>query len=201
VLIVGLTGGLACGKSFVGDAFRDLGCCLVEADNLGREVMLPGGTAYSDIVAQFGKAILDDEGAIHRSRLAAIVFSDPAELARLNAIVHPAVHDLAQRRFREIGEHDAQAIVIYAAAILVETDSYREFAKLIVVACTREQQIARALRRPGAKEADVLARLERQLPVQKKVEVADFTIDSGGTIEETLRQTKLVFEELKKIAS
>jgi dephospho-CoA kinase len=201
VLIVGLTGGLACGKSFVGDALRDWGCYVVEADDLGREVMQPGGAAYADIVAQFGSAILDDAGAIHRSRLAAIVFSEPAELARLNAIVHPAVHHLSLRRFREIGERDPRAIVIYTAAILVETGTHREFAKLIVVVCAREQQIARALQRPGAKEADILARLERQLPVQKKMEVADYTIDSGGTIEETLRQTKLVFEELKQIAS
>lgn len=201
MLIAGLTGGLACGKSFVGNALRDLGCYLIEADDLGREAMQPDGAAYAPIVAQFGRGILDKDGAIQRSRLAAIVFTDPAELTRLNAIVHPEVNKLALRRFREIDEGDPHAIVIYAAAILVETGSHRDFDKLIVVACPREQQIARALERPGAKESDVLARLERQMPMQKVIEFADYIIDSGGTTEDTLRQTKLVFEELKKLAS
>jgi dephospho-CoA kinase len=201
MLIAGLTGGLACGKSVVAGALRDLGCYVIEADDLGHEVMQPGGPAYAPIVNEFGRSIVREDGTVNRSRLAAIVFSDPAELAKLNAIVHPAVHDLAQRRFGEIGARDPHAIVIYVAAILVETGSYRDFPKLIVVVCTRQQQITRALQRPGAKEADVLARMERQLPVEKKLEVADYVIDSGGTIEETLRQTKIVFDELRKLAS
>lgn len=201
MLIAGLTGGLACGKTFVANALRDLGCSVVEADDLGHEVMRPGGTAYSDIVRSFGPDIVGPEGVILRSRLAQIVFSNPAELARLNAIVHPAVRELSERKFREIGAQHPHAVVIYVAAILVETDSFRDFAKLIVVACPREQQIARALLRSGATEADVLARLDRQLPVEKKVQFADYVIDSGGTPEETLRQTKMVFNELKKLAS
>jgi dephospho-CoA kinase len=200
MLIAGLTGGMGCGKTFVASAFRDLGCYVVEADDLGREVMRPGGTAYAAIVAEFGNGIVGEDGAIVRSRLAAIVFSDPAQLARLNAIVHPAVRELAHQRFREIEERDPLAIVIYVAAILVETGGYREFPKLIVVACTRQQQIERALQRPGAKLADVLARLDCQLPLARKKELADYVIDGGGTIEKTLRQTKMVFNDLKKQA-
>lgn len=198
MLIAGLTGGLASGKSFVAAALRDLGCCIVEADALGHEVMQPGGPAYQPIIREFGTDILNPDGSINRSRLAAIVFSDPAELAKLNAIVHPAVQELARQRFREIGERDPHAIVIYVAAILIETGGYRQFPKLILVTCTREQQFARAMARAGAKEADILLRLERQLPVEKKKEFADYIIDASGTTEETLRQTRMVFEELKQ---
>ncbi|MDQ1470620.1 MAG: dephospho-CoA kinase [Bryobacterales bacterium] len=201
MLIAGLTGGMGCGKTFVASALRDLGCYVIEADDLGREVMLPGGPAYAAIIAEFGKGIVGEDGAIVRSRLASIVFSDPPELVRLNAIVHPAVHKLAHQRFREIESHDPRAIVIYVAAILVETGGYREFPRLIVVACRRQQQIERALQRPGAKLSDILARLERQLPLGKKKELADYVIDASGTIEKTLRQTKMVFNDLKKQAS
>jgi dephospho-CoA kinase len=201
MLIAGLTGGIGCGKSFVASAFRDLGCYVIEADDLGHEVMRPGSPAYAAIVAEFGRGILGKDGAIVRSRLAAIVFAEAARLARLNAIVHPAVHELARQKFRAIEVQDPLAIVIYVAAILVETGGYREFPKLIVVACSRQQQIERALQRPGAKLEDVLARLERQLPLEKKKELADYVIDAGGTVEKTLRQTKMVFNDLKKQAS
>jgi dephospho-CoA kinase len=200
VLIAGLTGGLACGKSFVAAAFRDLGCHVVEADALGFEVMRPEGEAYARIVAEFGPPIQDDGGIIDRPRLARIVFADPAALERLNAIVHPAVRERARRRFREIGERDPHAIVIYAAAILIETGGYRECDKLVLVTCTREQQIERAMERHAAL-ADVLARLERQLPVEKKREFADYIVDTSGTKEETLRQTKMVYEDLRTLAS
>jgi dephospho-CoA kinase len=201
MLIAGLTGGLGCGKSFVASALRDLGCYVIEADDLGHEVLRRDGSAYGPTIAAFGKGIVGEDGEIVRSRLAAIVFSDPAQLVRLNAIVHPAVRRLAHQRFAEIGERDPHAIIIYVAAILVETGGYREFPKLIVVECSREQQIERALLRPGAKLPDILARLERQLPLEEKKRIADFVIDAGGTIEHTLRQTKIVFDELKKLAS
>jgi dephospho-CoA kinase len=200
MLIAGLTGGLASGKSFVAAALRGLGCYVIEADELGHEVLSPGGSAYSRAVEEFGEGILREDASIDRSRLAAIVFSDPVQLARLNRIVHPAVQALAQQRFAEIARGDPDGIGIYVAAILVETGGYREFPKLILVTCGREQQIARAMQRAGAKESDVLARLARQMPVEEKKAVADYVIDTGGTVEATLRQTKMVFEELRKLA-
>jgi dephospho-CoA kinase len=193
LLIAGLTGGLACGKSFVAAEFGRLGCHVVEADALGHAVLGPDGEAYESVVREFGTA--------DRPRLASLVFADPAALARLNAIVHPAVRIRAERAFREIAGSDPQAVVVYVAAILIETGSYRELDKLIVLSCTREQQIARALQRPKATEADVFARLERQLPLKKKLEFADYVIDTGGTKEETLNQTKIVFEDLRRLAS
>lgn len=199
MLIAGLTGGLACGKSFVARALKDLGCYVIEADELGHEVMLPGGVAWQPIIDQFGRAVLREDGTIDRSRLAAIVFSDPLQLVKLNAIVHPAVHALTESRFRELGDRDPHAIGIYVAAILIETGSHKEFSKLIVVTCSTEQQVARALERGAVSEKDVLARIARQLPADRKTAVADYVIDTGGTIEATLRQTKMVFEDLRKL--
>ena len=199
--IAGLTGGLACGKSFVAAAFQDLGCHIIEADALGHEVLRPEGEAYAAVIAQFGRSILDDQGSIDRPKLAALVFRDTAALEKLNAIVHPAVQQRAARQFREIGARDPHAIVIYVAAILIESGGYKTCDKLIVVSCTRQQQVERAMHRHDANMADVLARLERQMPVEKKLEFADYVIDTTGTKEDTLRQTKIVFEDLRTLES
>jgi dephospho-CoA kinase len=199
MLIAGLTGGLACGKSFVAQALGEMGCHVIEADKIGRDVMEPGGQAYEAVVAAFGKEIVAEDGAIDRARLASRVFASPPDLERLNAIIHPAVRARARQRIQEIGVSDAHAIVIYVAAILIESGAYREMDKIIVVTCPREQQIERAMERPGAVEADVLARLSRQMPIEKKRTWADYTIDTGGTKEDTLRQTRIVYEELRKL--
>jgi dephospho-CoA kinase len=201
VVIAGLTGGLACGKSFVAAAFQDLGCYVIEADSLGHEVLRAEGEAYAAAIAEFGQSIVDTEGLIDRPKLAALVFGDPTALEKLNAIVHPAVQQRAARQFREIGERDPHAIVIYVAAILIESGAYKNCDKLIVVSCTREQQIERAMHRHDATMADVLARLDRQMPMEKKLEFADYVIDTTGTKEDTLRQTKMVFEDLRILES
>jgi dephospho-CoA kinase len=154
--------------------------------------MNPGGEAYDAVMAAFG--------TVDRVRLAERVFGDPAELERLNAIVHPAVRDHARLRFQEIRTTDPHAIVIYVAAILIESGAYREVDKMIVVRCAREQQIERAMKRPGAVESGVLARLERQMPLEKKLAFADYVIDTSGTKEETMRQTEVIYQHLRKLA-
>ena len=196
MLIAGLTGGLASGKSFVAAALADLGAHIVEADHLGHEVLAQSGSAYAAVVEAFGSGILTPSGEINRSALAAIVFRDADALARLNAIVHPAVQDLAEKRFQRIAQEQQDAIGIYVAAIPVETGGYRQFPWLIVTRCTREQQIERAMARSGATRADVEARLSRQLPLEQKLALATHIIDTGGTTEETLRQTKMVYNDL-----
>jgi dephospho-CoA kinase len=201
VLKVGLTGGMACGKSVVADALRGLGCHVIEADAVAHHVIQPDGEAYAAVVADFGDGILDENRHIVRARLAERVFRDPPALERLNAIVHPAVRVRALREFAEIEARGAHGIVVYVAAILIESGAYKEVDKIVVVSCTREQQIERALQRPGASEAGVLARLERQMPLEKKKEFADYMIDAGGTLEDTLRQTEEVYGELRRFAS
>ena len=200
MLIAGLTGGMACGKSFVARALAELGAHVIEADELGHEVLSPGGDAYEKVVTAFGKEVLDSSGRIDRAALAARVFGHPEELARLNGIVHPAVRNLATRRMKEVEARDPHAVIIYVAAILLESGAYRDVGRIIVVSCSREQQIARSMERPGATEADVLARLERQMPLEEKKKHADYLIDTSGTREDTLRQTKIVWEDLKRQA-
>jgi dephospho-CoA kinase len=193
MLKVGLTGGMACGKSFVAEALGRLGCHVIEADDVGREVMEPGGEAHEAVIAAFG--------TVDRPRLAALVFSAPEQLEKLNAIVHPAVRARASRQFQEFGVRDPHGVVVYVAAILIESGAYREVDKIIVVSCAREQQIERAMHRPGASESSVLARLERQMPLEKKREFADYIIDTSGEREDTLRQTEIVYEDLRRLAS
>jgi dephospho-CoA kinase len=189
-MIAGLTGGLASGKSFIASQLRELGCIVIEADELGHAVLAPGGEAYGAVLKQFG--------TVDRSALAVRVFSNPQALAQLNAIVHPAVRERAKA---QIALQPPHAIVIYVAAILIESGGYRDCDKLILAACPRDQQIARALKRPGATEANVLARLNLQLPLEKKLEFADYVIDTGGTKEQTIGQTKIVLEDLRRLAS
>jgi dephospho-CoA kinase len=193
MLKVGLTGGMACGKSFVAGELGRLGCHVIEADDVGREVMEPGGEAYDAVIAAFG--------TVDRPRLAELVFSAPEQLEKLNAIVHPAVRARASRQFQEFGARDPHGVVVYVAAILIEAGAYREVDKMIVVSCAREQQIERAMHRPGATESSVLARLERQMPLEKKKQFADYIIDTSGEREDTLRQTEIVYEDLRRLAS
>ena len=192
-MIVGLTGGLACGKSFVASALRDMGAYVIEADDLGRAVIAPGGEAEAAVLREFGTT--------DRQRLAARVFTDPAALARLNGIIHPAVRTRALREFAAIQARDPHAIIIYVAAVLFESGANRETSKVIMVSCSPAQQIERALGRPGSTLEDIQARIARQMSVEQKKALADFVIDASGTKEETLRQTKMVFEDLTGLAS
>ena len=199
MLHVGLTGGLASGKSFVGRSLEEMGCLLIQADELGRQVMDQGGETYQAVVAAFGKEILDPSGAINRRRLAAIVFPDPQQLARLNALVHPHVKAREKGLVAEFAREHPDGIAVTEAAILVETGTYKDYDRLIVAVCRPEQQIERATERSGASREEVLNRLRRQMPLEDKVKYADFVIDTSGSKENTLLQTRTVYEALRRL--
>lgn len=199
MLKVGLTGGLASGKSFVGEALAGYGCYLIRADELGHEVLAPGGAACEPAIREFGAEIVGADGLIDRRRLAARVFSDPQALAALNAIVHPAVIQREEQLMAGFATREPNGIAVVEAAILIETGSYKRFDRLILVTCTEEQQVARAMHRDGLQEADVRARLSRQMPLAQKQNFADFVINTSGSKEETLRQTRVVYEALWRI--
>ncbi|MCU1232189.1 MAG: Dephospho-CoA kinase [Candidatus Solibacter sp.] len=201
MLKVGVTGGIACGKSFVGEALAGYGCLVIAADELGHEVLARGGEAYEPVVNEFGSRILTETGEIDRRALASLVFGDPERLARLNAIVHPAVIRREEELVARFAEREPDGIAVVEAAILVETGSYRRFDKLILVTCREEQQIERALRRGGASEDDVRARIGRQMPLAEKRKFADFVIDTSGEKADTLRQTRAVYDTLRRIQS
>ncbi|HLK23003.1 MAG TPA: dephospho-CoA kinase [Bryobacteraceae bacterium] len=200
MLRVGLTGGLASGKSFVGHALRDLGCYLIEADELGHQVLLPGGEAYSAVIHEFGEEILDQDRHIDRHRLGEMVFGKPELLAKLSALVHPPVAERQARTIAAIAQSDPSAIVVVEAAILVETGSYKKFDKLVVVVCTPEQQMERALKRGAYTREEVSDRLSRQLPLEEKLRVADYVIDTSGSKENTLEQVRRLYESLRSLS-
>jgi dephospho-CoA kinase len=198
-LRVGLTGGLACGKTFVGEALAELGCHLLQADRLGHEVLLPGGEAYAQVVQEFGSSVVVDGGEIDRRALAAQVFGKPERLALLNSIVHPPVKRLEEEWLARVAAEDPRGIAVVEAAILIETGSYKRFDKLIVVTCDVEQQVRRSMKRDGATREEVLARISRQMPLSEKREFADFVIDTSGSKEETVRQARVVYESLRRM--
>ena len=199
MLRVGLTGGLASGKTFVGHALAGFGCHLIQADEIGHQVLLPGAEAYDAAVHEFGDGILDDDGYIDRRRLGAMVFDHPERLRKLSSFVHPAVLQREERLIAEIAVRDANAIVVVEAAILVETGSYRRYDRLIVAWCSRDLQIERAMKRDSSSREEVLARLDRQLPLEEKLRVADYVIDTSGAKEETLKKTREVYESLRSL--
>jgi len=198
MLKVGLTGGLASGKSFVGHALVELGCHLIEADRLGHEVLSPGGEAYDGVVREFGTGILDFDGKINRKRLAGEVFGKPDRLAILNGLVHPPVFRREQDLIDEYERVDPGGITLVEAAILIETGSHKRFDRLILVVCDEAIQLERACER-GAEREEALARIQRQMPVAEKRIFADYVIDTSGSVEETLRQTREVYDALRKI--
>jgi dephospho-CoA kinase len=201
MLKVGLTGGLACGKSFVGEALAALGCHLIRADELGHQVLAPGGEAYDNVVQEFGGDLVMENGQIDRRALAARVFGAPDRLARLNALVHPPVVRREDRLIADYTARDPHGIVVVEAAILIETGSHRRFDRIVLVTCREEQQVERAMRRDGASEPDVRARLSRQMSLDEKRKFADFVIDTSGEKEDTVRQTRAVYEALRRIES
>jgi dephospho-CoA kinase len=198
-LRVGLTGGLASGKTFVSEELERLGCFVVHADALGHAVLMPGGEAYEATVGEFGAGILNPDGTINRRLLAAAVFESPERLERLNSFVHPPVRARGERAMAEFFERQPDGIAVVEAAILVETGSWRNYDKLIVVVCTPEQQIERAMKRDGLSREEAMARLARQMPLAEKVRYADYVIDTSAEKEHAIEQTRRVYGELRSL--
>ena len=199
MLKVGLTGGLATGKSFVGEALAAMGCHVIKADELGHEVLEPRGEAYDAVVREFGAVILSERGEIDRRRLAAEVFDNPERLAVLNSLVHPPVIRREEELMRRIAQEDPRAIAVVEAAILIETGSHLRFDRLILVVCREDQQLERALERSGDEREIVLARIRRQMPLEEKRKFAHYVIDTSGSKEQTLRETNEVYNLLRSI--
>jgi len=199
MLKVGLTGGLACGKTFVGEALANLGCHLIHADELGHQVLLPSGEAYADVVREFGRGILHEDGTIDRKRLAAEVFGKPERLETLNRLVHPHVFRREKELIDQFARSDPRGIVVVEAAILIEAGTYKNYDRLILVECEEEQQIERSLKRDHADRAEVLARIRRQMPVAEKRKFVHYLIDTSGSKEDTSRRVREVYDELRRI--
>lgn len=194
-LRVGLTGGIASGKTTVALTFQRLGAVIVDADTIAHRLLEPGGAAHDAVVARFGAGILDTDRRIERPKLAAIVFSDAKARADLEGILHPRIFEQAERRLAfELARRPAP-IAVVEAALLVETGSYRRFDRLVLAACSREAQMRRLTAR-GLTPEEAFARLEAQGSLDAKKAVADFVIETEGTLEQTRAQSERVFAAL-----
>ena len=202
MLKIGLTGGIACGKSFVLNEFRQLGVHCIDADEVAHQVILPGEPAYRDIVEHFGIRILGDDSAIDRQKLGTTVFGDERQRQRLNRIVHPRIHQELDRRLirlqQEAGSEPVLAIV--DAALMVETGSYRKYDYVVVVSCRPQQQLERLLGRGGLTRREAQARIDSQMSIEEKVRFADFVIDNSGDRARTRARTREVHRQLLKLA-
>jgi dephospho-CoA kinase len=200
VLRVGLTGGLATGKSFVGRTLAECGCALLGADEVGHETLAPGGEAYAGVVAEFGDGILDPDGTINRRRLGAEVFGRPERLDRLNALVHPWVIAREERWMEEVEARAPDAIMVVEAAILIETGSYRRFDRIVLTVCSTEKQIERAMKRDGLSRGEVEERLRRQMSLEEKRKCAHYVVDTSHSKEETAGRVRELYRELRSLS-
>jgi dephospho-CoA kinase len=190
---IGLTGGIASGKSTVAAMLRELGFDVIFADEISRRLLDPGQAAYEETVREFGREIVRPDGTLDRKKIAAIVFADRGKLDRLNAIIHPRVETQILKQFADWEREGNRKVAFVEAALLVEAGYMRNLDGLVVTWCKPEQQMERLLAR-GMTERDAQARIGAQMPVEEKLKLADHKIDCSGTIEETRRQV----EELAK---
>ena len=193
----GLTGGIASGKSTVAGWFRELGAYVQDGDAIAHQAMMPGGAAYDDVVRRFGEGILDRDGAIMRTLLGELVFQDPAAREALNQLVHPRVREASAGMLQEYLDGGGDApVMIFEAALLVETGAYTDYDSLVVVRCSREEQLQRLLSRGELSVDGAMARIGSQFPLDRKLEVADYVIDTSTSPEESRSQTEEVFRKL-----
>jgi dephospho-CoA kinase len=206
VLKVGLTGGVASGKSVVGGMFSDLGVAVAQADGIAHELMQPGKPVYDEVVRHFGKEILNVDGTINRPRLAEAAFGHAggksvSRAEELNRIVHPAVIQKQDEWMEEVGSRSPGAIVMVEAALILEAGAANRFDRLIVVTCRPEQRVERWAERlkvdRKTAEAEVQRRMAAQFPEAEKIKAADYIIDNSGLLADTRKQVERVFVKLQ----
>jgi dephospho-CoA kinase len=207
LLKVGLTGGIASGKSVVAEMMAERGARVLHADQLAHRLMEPGQPVYDSVVQHFGKGILQADGRIDRHKLAAAAFGvagRPSRVPELNRIVHPAVIREQELWLTDAGQREPHAVAVVEAALIVEAGLADHFDKIVLVTCRPEQRAPRLAQRLGldlrAAEAEVARRMAEQMPDEQKAAVADYVIDNSGTLAETAGQAARVFGELKQQA-
>ncbi|HYM77933.1 MAG TPA: dephospho-CoA kinase [Candidatus Dormibacteraeota bacterium] len=206
MLKVGLTGGIAAGKSVVGEMFVALGAHLVQADRIAHSLMEPGEAVYNEVVLRFGREILNPDCSVNRSKLAELAFGGGADkrasrVEELNRIVHPAVIRSQDEWMNAIGLQDPQGVAMVEAALLLEAGVAKRFDRLIVVTCSAEQRVARFAARQKmdveSARKEVTRRMAAQLPDEEKIKAADYVIDNSGSIENTRGQVQSVWEKVR----
>ncbi len=199
MLRVGLTGSIAVGKSFVASVLDDLGCHVMDADEIAREVVTPGAAGLAAVVQAFGEGVLQSDGTLNRQQLGAVVFADEAQRKVLNSILHPYIIARQDKRLKEWEVKDPNGIAIVDAALMIESGGYRRFDKLIVVHCQPEVQLQRLMSRDGLSREEAEKRVAAQMPQEEKQKFADYLIDTSDGFESTRKRTEEVFTELRGI--
>jgi dephospho-CoA kinase len=194
--VFGLTGGLASGKSTVARHLAAKGVPVIDADQLAREVVAPGTPGLAAVVEAFGPSVLLPDGSLDRAKLASLVFTDPSLRRKLNGILHPLIGAASAARVAELTAR-GEPLACYEAALLVENGLADAFRPLVVVAVDEDTQVARAMHRDGATDAEARARIAAQLPLAAKVAAADYVIDTSGPREETEKRVDEVLAEIR----
>lgn len=197
MLKMGLTGGIASGKSAVAAMLREMGFVVIEADVVAHKLIEPGQAAHDEVLREFGAEVADETGRIDRAKLAAIVFADAGKLAKLNRIIHPRVEEIVFRQFDEWQRGGVRDAGFVEAALLVEAGFAEKLDGLVVVFCTPAQQLER-LRERGMSEVEAKRRLAAQMPVKEKLRHATERIDCSGTLEETREQVRVLAAKLRR---
>lgn len=200
MLKIGLTGSIAVGKSFVCEVARELGCHVLDADKTARDVVAKGADGLAEIIKHFGDDVLLPNGELDRKKMAAIVFGDEAKRALLNSIVHPRVIDAQNSWLNELEQTDADAIAIIDAALMIESNGYKRFDKIIVVWCAADIQLSRLMSRDNLSREEAARRIAAQMSQEEKKRVADYLIDTSNGFDDTQRQTIEVVATLRELA-
>jgi dephospho-CoA kinase len=196
VKLLGLTGGIASGKSTVAAILRRLGVAIINADELSREVVQPGQEAWKEIVDTFGPAILQEDKTLDRRKLRKIVFDNPEARKKLEAIIHPRVRALAEKKIRELAA-TGSSIIVYEVPLLFEAQIHLWLRPVILVACDVETQKKRLLERDRLTEAEAQQHLDAQMSLEDKRKLADYVIENNGDLEELERQLRGVLQKIQ----
>jgi dephospho-CoA kinase len=199
MLLIGLTGGVATGKSTVAKLFKECGAVVIDADTLARQVVQPGKPAWKDIVRLYGKRVLEDDRTLNRPALARIVFHDPRKLRMLSRIIHPRVAREQSRLTRDLTRKDPDVMIVYDVPLLFEAGVDKRVDRIIVVVANRQTQITRLQRRNHLTRAEALRRIRSQMPLAHKVKHTDYVIDGTLPLPRLKRAVKQLYNELKRV--
>jgi dephospho-CoA kinase len=200
MLVVGLTGGMCTGKSTVASMFSELGCLIIDADQVARNLVEPDAPAWKRIIRVFGKEFLNKDRTLDRKKLGAMIFADAGKRKLLNSILHPLILREEERLLKEAASKGEYKIAIVSAALMIEAGSFKRFQKLIVVACSKEIQINRIMKREKVTRKEALQRWSAQLSSQEKKKYANYVINTSGPFPQTRKQVVKVYERLRRLA-
>lgn len=195
MLVVGLTGSMASGKSIVSKTLKELGLPIIDADLIARKIVSPNEAGYREIVDHFGQGILNPDQTINRRKLAKIIFSDSKERERLNSLLHPRIVKEIKRRIEDF-KGRGERLVIIDAALLIESRELSLVDKLIVVTVSPKIQVRRLAQRDHLTEKEARERIATQMPLSEKVKLADYVIDNGGSVKKTIKRTRELYNKL-----